>query len=68
MLATTVLCILLGSVAVPASTLLIMAAVMLGCCVPASRLIARFVEKKKYTFSVQGPPLWDFLSPRGSLC
>ena len=53
-LATTVLCILLGSVAVPASTLLIMAAVMLGCCVPASRLIARFVEKKKYTFSVQG--------------
>ncbi len=53
-LATAVLCILLGAVFVAPKFLLILAVCILGFCVPASRLIARFVEKKKYTFSVQG--------------
>jgi hypothetical protein len=53
-LATAVLCILLGSVSVSPKILLILAVCILGCCVPASRLIAGIVEKKKFTFSVQG--------------
>jgi hypothetical protein len=53
-LATAVLCILLGSISISPDMMLIMAVCILAPCVPASRWIAKMVEKKRFTFSVQG--------------
>jgi prolipoprotein diacylglyceryltransferase len=44
----------LGAVGVPPLGTTILAAAMLCCCVPASRLVARMVEKKSHTFTVGG--------------
>ncbi len=46
--------VLLGSIAVPLSAMLMVAALLLGMCVPASRLIARLVEGKAHTFTIGG--------------
>ncbi|HIJ88523.1 MAG TPA: prolipoprotein diacylglyceryl transferase [Desulfuromonadales bacterium] len=54
LVAVTVLLVLLGSVGVPPLGTAILAAAMLCCCVPASRLVARIVEKKSHTFTVGG--------------
>lgn len=54
LVAVAVLLVLMGSVGVPPLGTAILAAVMLGCCVPASRLVARIVEKKAHTFTVGG--------------
>lgn len=51
---TTILIILLESVNISLSGLLILIVCILGICVPASRLIARIVEKKSSTFTVSG--------------
>jgi hypothetical protein len=52
--AVAVLFILMGTVRVPAAGTAAMAAAMLSLCVPASRLVARLVEKKAHTFTVGG--------------
>lgn len=52
--ATAILVILLVSVNIPLSGLSILVVCILGICVPASRLIARIVEKKSSTFTVSG--------------
>lgn len=49
-----VLLVLMGAVGVPPVGTAILAATMLCCCVPASRLVARIVEKKSHTFTVGG--------------
>jgi hypothetical protein len=49
-----VLLVLMGSIGVPPIGTAILAAAMLCCCVPASRLVARIVEKKAHTFTVGG--------------
>ena len=49
---TTILIILLESVNISLSGLSILIVCILGICVPASRLIARTVEKKSSTFTV----------------
>lgn len=54
LVAVVVLLALLGSVGVSLFGTAILAAAMLGCCVPASRLVARIVEKKSHTFTVGG--------------
>jgi hypothetical protein len=54
LIATAILCILLGAISVPPKMMLMMAVCILGPCVPASRFIAKLVEKKNFTFSVQG--------------
>lgn len=54
LIATAILCILLGSISVTPKIMLIMAVAILGPCVPASSLVAKIVEKKNFTFSVQG--------------
>lgn len=54
LVAVAVLLVLLGSVGVPPLATAILAATMLCCCVPASRLVARIVEKKAHTFTVGG--------------
>ncbi len=53
-LAVSILFILTGAVGVPTSTTLIMVFVILLCCMPASRILARLIEKKAYTFTVGG--------------
>jgi hypothetical protein len=54
LVAVTVLLVLMGAVGVPPLGTAILAAAMLCCCVPASRLVARIVEKKSDTFTVGG--------------
>ncbi|HIJ95919.1 MAG TPA: prolipoprotein diacylglyceryl transferase [Desulfuromonadales bacterium] len=49
-----VLLILLGSVGVRPLVTCMFATAMLGCCVPASKLVALLVEKKSHTFTVGG--------------
>jgi hypothetical protein len=54
LVAVAVLLVLMGAVGVPPLGTAILAAAMLGCCVPASRLVARIVEKKAHTLTVGG--------------
>jgi hypothetical protein len=54
LVAVMVLLILLGSIGVPPYATAFLTAAMLGCCVPASRFVARIVEKKAHTFTVGG--------------
>ena len=52
--AIAVMLVLMGSIGVPPIGTAILAASLLCCCVPASRLVARIVEKKTDTFTVGG--------------
>jgi hypothetical protein len=52
--ATAILFLLLGTLRVPLPALLSVAVLMLGVCVPASRLVAWLVEGKAHTFTVGG--------------
>ncbi len=52
-IAIMILCILLGAIHIPMAAILGMTVLILIFCVPASRIIAGWVEKKKYTFSIQ---------------
>ena len=54
LVAVTVLLVLMGAVGVPPLGTAVLAAAMLCCCVPASRIVARIVEKKSDTFTVGG--------------
>ncbi|BCS53373.1 prolipoprotein diacylglyceryl transferase family protein [Geobacter sp. SVR] len=54
LVAVTVLLVLLGAVGVPPLGIALLAVALLACCVPASRLVARLVEKKAHTFTVGG--------------
>ena len=54
LLGTVVMFVLLSSVRVPTLGVVCFAVALLAVCMPASRLIARWVEKKKHTFSVAG--------------
>lgn len=54
LVAVTVLLVLLGAIGVPPLGTAVLAGAMLCCCVPASRLVARIVEKKTDTFTVGG--------------
>ncbi|MGE0087068.1 MAG: prolipoprotein diacylglyceryl transferase family protein [Desulfococcaceae bacterium] len=46
--------VLLGSLNTPISLILLSVCWLLSICIPASKIIARMVEKKKYTFTVGG--------------
>ena len=52
--AVTVLLVLMGSVGISPLGAALLAVALLACCVPASRLVARIVEKKAHTFTVGG--------------
>jgi len=54
LVAVMVLLVLMGAVGIPPIGTAILTASMLCCCVPASRLVARIVEKKAHTFTVGG--------------
>jgi prolipoprotein diacylglyceryltransferase len=46
--------LLMASMRLPFSGILLLSAAILGLCIPASRIVAGWVEKKRYTFSVAG--------------
>jgi len=52
--AVAVLFMLMGTLRVPPAGTAALAGAMLSLCVPASRLVARLVEKKAHTFTVGG--------------
>ncbi len=54
LVALSLLLILLGAARVPLSGVMLVAVLLLGVCVPASRLVARIVEGKAHTFTVGG--------------
>jgi hypothetical protein len=54
LVAVAVMLVLMGAVGVPPLGTAILVTAMLSCCVPASRLVARIVEKKTDTFTVGG--------------
>jgi hypothetical protein len=54
LIAVATLCVLLGAIGISPPAIFFMTLLILIPCVPASRWVARWVEKKKYTFSVQG--------------
>jgi prolipoprotein diacylglyceryltransferase len=76
LVAVTVFLALMGARGIPAGSSLLLALALLCICVPASRLVARVVEKKKHTFTVggavfvgilAGPPLvWLFNQTAGT--
>jgi hypothetical protein len=54
LMAVAVFLVLMGAVGVSTRGALLLVVALLGCCVPASRLVARIVEKKAHTFTVGG--------------
>lgn len=46
--------VLMGAMHIPVKVFMIISALLMGICLPASRIIARVVEKKAYTASVAG--------------
>jgi hypothetical protein len=54
LVATMVVFVLLGALSIPTDSILMLSAAILIVCVPSSKSIAKFVEKKAYTFSVGG--------------
>jgi prolipoprotein diacylglyceryltransferase len=53
-LACTLLIVLTAAIGIPVSYTLALLVLILGGCMPGSRLIARLVEKKPHTFSIGG--------------
>jgi len=54
LVAVAVFLVLMGTLGVDVRGTLLLVVMLLGCCVPASRLVARIVEKKAHTFTVGG--------------
>lgn len=53
-LGTILVFVLMGSLHLPLSMVFIVVGIILGVCIPAAKIVARVVEKKKHTFSVGG--------------
>lgn len=53
-LAVAVFFVLMGAAAAPLSALFVVVILLLAVCMPASRIIARIVEKKRFTFTTAG--------------
>ena len=53
-LACALLIVLTAAIGIPVVYTLVLLAIVLGGCMPGSRLIARLVEKKPHTFSIGG--------------
>ncbi|HEX9078267.1 MAG TPA: prolipoprotein diacylglyceryl transferase family protein [Desulfuromonadaceae bacterium] len=54
LVAVAVLLVLMGAAGIPPLGTALLTTTLLVCCVPASRLVARVVEKKAHTFTVGG--------------
>lgn len=52
--ATLLFLVLMGGLGIPLAASALLVAALLAACVPASRLVARLVEKKRHTFTVGG--------------
>jgi len=53
-ISVSLLFVLLGATGIPFTGIAVMTVIVLALCVPASSLIARIVEKKRFTFSIGG--------------
>lgn len=63
-LAVAVAIVLLSSIAVPLEMSVLFAVILLGLCVPASKVLARLIEGKANTFTVGGASMLGlFLAP-----
>ena len=60
-IAVMILLVLMKSVGVPLCGILLMMVVMFALCIPASRLVARAVEGKQFTFTVAGAAFIGFI-------
>ena len=54
LVATFMALVLMGAAGISLQAVVAMVVLLLGCCVPASRLVAQVVEKKSNTFTVGG--------------
>jgi hypothetical protein len=64
LLAVVFVILLLASVAVPIENIALLAVVLLACCVPAAKILARLIEGKANTFTVGGASMLGlFLAP-----
>ena len=54
LIALSILLVLTGSIGITEDKVLIIMLVMMAACLPASRLLARWIEKKAHTFTVGG--------------
>jgi prolipoprotein diacylglyceryltransferase len=54
LVATFLALVLMGAAGISLQAVVVMVALLLACCVPASRLVAQLVEKKANTFTVGG--------------
>jgi hypothetical protein len=54
LVAVLILLVLMGSIGIPLIGTVLLVILVLAFCVPASRLVARIVEKKAHTFTVGG--------------
>lgn len=52
---TALALLLMGSIGVPGGVCLLIVAAILCACVPAARIVARCVEKKRHTLTIAGP-------------
>lgn len=53
-LGVAVFIVLMGSLSLPLTGIVVAVAALLAVCIPAASLVARVVEKKRYTFTVGG--------------
>lgn len=60
-LGAALMLVLMSCLAVPVGTSLAMLALVLGICLPASKVIARLVERQRHTFTVGGASFVGFL-------
>ena len=67
LLAAAVFLMLMGAAGVPAPASLALIALLLGICVPASRLIARHVDRTKSGFTVGGASFAGLLAAPGAI-
>jgi hypothetical protein len=64
-ISTAVALVLIGSVGIPGRVGLLIVAAILGVCFPASRMVARIVEKRPHTLTIAGSSFLGFLAAPG---
>ncbi|MEW6112378.1 MAG: prolipoprotein diacylglyceryl transferase family protein [Thermodesulfobacteriota bacterium] len=52
---TALALVLMGSIGVPGLVCLLIVATILGLCMPAARIVAGYVERRKHTLTIAGP-------------
>jgi prolipoprotein diacylglyceryltransferase len=64
-LSTALALLLMGSIGVPGGVCLLIIASILCLCLPAARIVARYVEKRKHTLTIAGPSFVGIVTAPG---